>query len=674
MTPRTGSPPPMPPPNSKAERQGRGTWCPRRRWRRARRFRTGPPPPRRARLCRRGFLLAGEPRRLTLSVTSPRARYFAIPRSALIEVLNEDDAARAREFRERRARVAGAARAAASDIFSKDLDQRSFPTSETSDWDDSASDVSRVSRVSRWAAEAKAAETEARLADAESRALRAHAKASRSSPPEPSPREALFFAEARRAARDAFPFFFDSLAEDDPEKVALLEARARRARVTAHALGMGPPVGLYAARDRHLFPWTRGWRDGGWRVPLGPFAGRVRVGPRDQHARRAAGLDTDDANENEKRRWLLAGVLPGGPGPLRARGAALGAARVGRRGGPRPSARMPRPAQGALGRGDAARPRLLRRQTVTCANETGGMYTDDGTDTEKSRNLSGRSLVSAEKKKRPRGGSFRRGSVRRLRGGAFKKPSPVNSTAAEGGGGRWASRTARRTRRALSDQTRALLRRARRRRLGRRVSRRRRVRGTLARRRGRRGAFGDEASRRRRTPGRDAHVDRVQARERGDGRDWFADGVGDGDPPSGVARGDRSPARDPRCDRDVRGATGNVRETFVDVRRVSERPPNVPREKSRSKPPPRARAPRRRRRGALRERAARVAARAAETVLAQLRRRNTPMRWREGVDAFRAAALGVAGAAEADEADSTKSHSTKEERGEKFARGVPDAA
>ena len=34
--------------------------------------------------------------------------------------------------------------------------------------------------------------------------------------------------------------------------------------MTAHALGLGPPVGLYAARDRLAFPWTRGWRDGGW--------------------------------------------------------------------------------------------------------------------------------------------------------------------------------------------------------------------------------------------------------------------------------------------------------------------------------------------------------------------------------------------------------------------------
>ena len=46
-----------------------------------------------------------------------RARYYAIPRGALAEVLNEDDAARAREFRERRARVAAAARTAASDLF-----------------------------------------------------------------------------------------------------------------------------------------------------------------------------------------------------------------------------------------------------------------------------------------------------------------------------------------------------------------------------------------------------------------------------------------------------------------------------------------------------------------------------------------------------------------------------
>ena len=242
-------------------------------------------------------LLAGEPRRLTLSVTSPRARYFAIPRSALIEVLNEDDAARARSSTSA-ARASPAPRAAASafpKILTKDLFQ--LPTS---DWDDSASDVSRVSRVSRWAAEAKAAETEARLADAESRALRAHAKASRSSPPEPSPREALFFAEARRAARDAFPFFFDSLAEDDPEKVALLEARARRARMTAHALGMGPPVGLYAARDRREFPWTRGWRDGGWtRVSRDRSRDGFVSGLETNTLVAPPRLDADDANENE---------------------------------------------------------------------------------------------------------------------------------------------------------------------------------------------------------------------------------------------------------------------------------------------------------------------------------------------------------------------------------------
>ena len=260
-------------------------------------------------------LLTGDPRRRTLRVVGARARYYAIPRGALAEVLNEDDAARAREFRERRARVAASARTAASDLFASIAQMgvfrstgrlqrgggvdfgssssslasglgrtqkgtpgrlsgtsssvKSFSASEKEfpDWDDAASDVSRVSRVSRvsqWAAERSAAENEARLADAEARALEEHARASRLTPPDPSPRDALFAAEARRTFHSAFPLFFDSLAEDDPEKAMLVASRTKRARKTAHALGLGPPVGLYAAHDRHAFPWTRGWRDGGW--------------------------------------------------------------------------------------------------------------------------------------------------------------------------------------------------------------------------------------------------------------------------------------------------------------------------------------------------------------------------------------------------------------------------
>ena len=66
--------------------------------------------------------------------------------------------------------------------------------------------------------------------------------------------------------------------------------------------------------------------------------------------------------------------------------------------------------------------------------------------------------------------------------------------------------------------------------------------------------------------------------------------------------------------------------------------------------------------------------RAAETVLAQLReKKHADALARGGVDAFRAAALGVAGAAEADEADSTKSHSTKEERNAKSLRAASPA-
>ena len=231
-------------------------------------------------------LLTGDPRRLTLRVIGARARYYAIPRRALAEVLNEDDAARASEFRERRARVAAAARTAACDLFASidqlDVSRTRAPSlsgasssvksgdsasEKEQDWDDAASDVSRVSRVSRvsqWAAERRDAETEARLAEAETAALEEHARASRLNPPAASPRDALFAALARRAFHSAFPLFFDSLAEDDPEKKSLLESRTKRARRTAHALGLGPPVGLYAPRDRHLFPWTRGWRDGGW--------------------------------------------------------------------------------------------------------------------------------------------------------------------------------------------------------------------------------------------------------------------------------------------------------------------------------------------------------------------------------------------------------------------------
>ena len=79
-----------------------------------------------------------------------------------------------------------------------------------------------------------------------------------------------------------------------------MEASARRARVTAHALGMGPPVGLYAARDRHLFPWTRGWRDGGWtRVSRDRSRDGFVSGLETNTLVAPPRLDTDDANENE---------------------------------------------------------------------------------------------------------------------------------------------------------------------------------------------------------------------------------------------------------------------------------------------------------------------------------------------------------------------------------------
>ena len=639
---------------------------------------TSPPPRPGARACAGvASLLAGEPRRLTLSVTSPRARYFAIPRSALIEVLNEDDAARAREFRERRARVAGAARAAASDIFSKDLDQRSFPTSETSDWDDSASDVSRVSRVSRWAAEAKAAETEARLADAESRALRAHAKASRSSPPEPSPREALFFAEARRAARDAFPFFFDSLAEDDPEKVALLEARARRARVTAHALGMGPPVGLYAARDRHLFPWTRGWRDGGWtRVSRDRSRDGFVSGLETNTLVAPPRLDTDDANENENDdgfslEYFQAGRDHSEPAALRSARLESGGAVA------RDRLRGCRVLREALSGAETRHvAHFCGAETVTCANETGGMYTDDGTDTEKSRNLSGRSLVSAEKKN--------------VHEAALSDAVP-SATAEEA-----LSKSASRKIPTAAEAAAAL---------GIADARAERV-ARLVTKRARFFAERDDDD----SGAAFLVVDGFAELSR-DGADGAARsatkrlGVGEllgathmltGSKPENaatVATGSptvSATAIHPAALRAVIDrrpvildaiATFVARqETFGKRSLMYDESPNdasnVPREKIALE-------------AAAARRAARLVAaaearfgnarrgwrRAAETVLAQLRKKkHADALARGGVDAFRAAALGVAGAAEADEADSTKSHSTKEERdAKKFARGVPDA-
>jgi Leucine-rich repeat (LRR) protein/CRP-like cAMP-binding protein len=651
-----------------------------------------PPPRPGARACAGvASLLAGEPRRLTLSVTSRRARYFAIPRSALIEVLNEDDAARAREFRERRARVAGAARAAASDIFSKDLFQR-LPKGSlrrasgdaggdfaTSDWDDSASDVSRVSRVSRWAAEEKAAETDARLADAESRALRAHATASRSRPPEPSPREALFSAEARRAARDAFPEFFDSLAEDDPEKVALLGSRARRARVTAHALGLGPPVGLYAARDRRAFPWTRGWRDGGWtrdsRDPLNGFVSGLETNTRVAPLRRVSDTDdtddtndtndTDDTNAHDDDGFSLeyfqASRDHSEPAALRSARLESGGAVA------RDRLRGCRVLREALSGAETRHvAHFCGAETVTCANETGGTDTDDDDTDEKEARLK-----SASKKTRR------------------AVPTAAEAAAAMGVADARAERVAR-----------------------------------VVTKRARFFAERDDDD----SGAAFLVVDGFAELSRSDGangggvsaRSVTTHGVGELLGATQLLTGSKPDATATVAKQILGGGAGgavSVSATAIHpaaLRAVIDRRPVIldaiatfvarqetfgsrsffKRESSSNESPnDDSNVPRVALEAAAARRAARLVAaaearfgnarrgwrRAAETVLAQLRKRkHADALARGGVDAFRAAALGVAGAAEADEADpcrvTVSSHSTKEERNaKKFARGVPDA-
>jgi Leucine-rich repeat (LRR) protein len=167
-------------------------------------------------------LLTGDPRRLTLRVIGARARYYAIPRRALAEVLNEDDAARASEFRERRARVAAAARTAACDLFASidqlDVSRTRAPSlsgaSSSVKSGDSASEkeqdvwttpprtclASRASRASRSGPpSAEIAETEARLAEAETAALEEHARASRLNPP--ARRRATLYSPRRREER-----------------------------------------------------------------------------------------------------------------------------------------------------------------------------------------------------------------------------------------------------------------------------------------------------------------------------------------------------------------------------------------------------------------------------------------------------------------------------------------
>ena len=270
-------------------------------------------------------------------------------------------------------------RGAAGDIFS----DFQLPTS---DWDDQL-DVSRVSRVSRWAARQKLPRRR-RLADAESRALRAHAlRRVRSAGT--VPREALF--SPKRVARRETRFLFFTRSRGRPREGGA-EARARRA-AAAHALGMGPPVGRAPPRPPGV-PWTRGWRDGGWTRVRGPFAGGFVSGLETNTlvARRDSTRTTRTKTKTTMAsRWSISRRA----GTTRARGAALGAARSGGA-WPATVSRMPRPAEASRARRRGTS--RLRAETVTCANETGGMYTDDGTDTEKSRNLSGRSLVSAEQK------------------------------------------------------------------------------------------------------------------------------------------------------------------------------------------------------------------------------------------------------------------------------------
>ena len=131
------------------------------------------------------------------------------------------------------------------------------------------------------------------------------------------PRARRFFSRRAAARRETRHLFFASTwAESDPEKVQGAEARARRARLTAHALGMGPPVARYAARDRREFPWTRGWRDGSRMDVVEVAAGPWRDGaglPEVDAARRDAAETRHGRRERKrKRRRVLAGVLPGG--------------------------------------------------------------------------------------------------------------------------------------------------------------------------------------------------------------------------------------------------------------------------------------------------------------------------------------------------------------------------
>ena len=621
-----------------------------------------PPPRPGARACAGvASLLAGEPRRLTLSVTSRRARYFAIPRSALIEVLNEDDAARAREFRERRARVAGAARAAASDIFSKDSRlpggslRRASGDFATSDWDDSASDVSRVSRVSRWAAEEKAAETEARLADAESRALRAHATASRSRPPEPSPREALFSAEARRAARDAFPEFFDSLAEDDPEKVALLGSRARRARVTAHALGLGPPVGLYAARDRHAFPWTRGWRDGGWtrdsrdpcqRAFVSGLETNTRVAPLKRVSDTDDTDDTDDTNAHDDDGFSLeyfqASRDHSEPAALRSARLESGGAVA------RDRLRGCRVLREALSGAETRHvAHFCGAETVTCANETGGTD-DDDTDEKEALSTKRRAVPTAAEAAAAMGVADARAErvarvvTKRARFFAERDDDDSGAAFLVVDGFAELSRDG-------ADQTSA--------------------------RSATTHGVGELLGATQLLTGSKPDATATVATSR--------DGAG-GAVSVCLATAIHPAALRAVIDRrpvilDAIATFVARQETFPETFFKQESSTIIPRVALEA---------------AAARRAARLVAaaearfgnarrgwrRAAETVLAQLRKRkHADALARGGVDAFRAAALGVAGAAEADEADrecrvdSTR-HSTKEERdAKKFARGVPDA-
>ena len=247
-------------------------------------------------------LLTGDPRRLKVTVTSDRARYMSITRAALSEVLHEDDKQRGEEFKRQQTEIALAARRKASDFFSsehetnkvrsfcasdildeergeeEDMEELDGPTCPSTRSDTSGGSpapstaapsttttASTTSRASIWARQMAEAETEAKLLDAEAKSLKEHAVFLLENPPEPTPRDNLFTAEAIRVLRSGDAcLYFDSLPKDSSEFKELLVSTVRRVRKTAHCLGLAPKVGTHDGETRFLFPWFRGWRDGGW--------------------------------------------------------------------------------------------------------------------------------------------------------------------------------------------------------------------------------------------------------------------------------------------------------------------------------------------------------------------------------------------------------------------------